>query len=156
MPANTQILHALRDIHLPKAISFWPPAPGWFVLVILGIAVFVSLAYYLQRRWQRSKANKAALLQLAVLQQQRQEMPATEVAANIAILLRRVALSHYLRTDIAALQGDAWLHFLDKTGKTNTFIQHKHLLLKIPYKKHTKNDVTILFTLAKRWIKYHV
>jgi len=157
MPAtNTQVLNALRDIHLPKAIGFWPPAPGWVVLAGLTVTASALLIYFLQRRWQKAKAGKIALQELVVLQQQSYEMPPTELAANIAILLRRVALSYYLRADIAALQGEAWLHFLDKTGKTQAFTQHRHLLLKVPYKKHTKNEVSILFTLARRWIKRHV
>ena len=39
-------LAQLRDIHLPEAISVWPPAPGWWVLFIGIIALLATLAYY--------------------------------------------------------------------------------------------------------------
>ena len=28
----------LRDLHLPDAIGWWPPAPGWWVLFVLALA----------------------------------------------------------------------------------------------------------------------
>ena len=31
----------LRDIHLPDAVSWWPPAIGWWLLAI----IIVALAY---------------------------------------------------------------------------------------------------------------
>ena len=28
----------LKDIHLPSPVSFWPPAPGWWILAVLLIS----------------------------------------------------------------------------------------------------------------------
>lgn len=156
MSVNTQILNNLRDIHLPTGISWWPPTPAWFILALLVISASIFLTHHLWRYWQKSTVNKTALQQLALLRQKQQEIPPTELAANITILLRRVALTHYVKADITALHGHTWLDFLDNTGNTRAFSQHKHLLLKVPYKKNTKNDVTILFALAENWIKNHV
>ncbi|MGB4246521.1 MAG: DUF4381 family protein, partial [Pseudohongiellaceae bacterium] len=32
-------LSQLADIHLPEPIGFWPPAPGWWVLLVLLLVV---------------------------------------------------------------------------------------------------------------------
>ena len=42
----------LKDIHLPPEIGIWPPAPGWWVLLILVLAV-IGLSIWLWRRYQR-------------------------------------------------------------------------------------------------------
>jgi len=38
---------AIRDIHLPDAISWWPLAPGWWGLLAL-IVIAIVLFWYLR------------------------------------------------------------------------------------------------------------
>ena len=32
---SEELLAQLADIHLPAEVSYWPPAPGWWVLALL-------------------------------------------------------------------------------------------------------------------------
>ncbi len=50
----------LRDIHLPEAISWWPPAPGWWFL--LGSIVFIVIAVFLFKHYQKKQALKKQVL----------------------------------------------------------------------------------------------
>ena len=40
---NPDLVSQLRDIHAAPAVSWWPPAPGWWVLALL-TAGFADLA----------------------------------------------------------------------------------------------------------------
>ena len=58
MNPTTQTLE-LRDIHLPTEISWWPLAPGWWIvigLILLGIVISI----FLYRRQQARKHYLAA------------------------------------------------------------------------------------------------
>ncbi|MEP6880575.1 MAG: DUF4381 domain-containing protein, partial [Dokdonella sp.] len=35
----------LRDIHLPADPSWWPPAPGWWILaaILLGVTIWAAV-----------------------------------------------------------------------------------------------------------------
>jgi len=43
--ANAQALSDLRDIHLPGAVTLWPLAPGWWLILggLLALALGVHL-----------------------------------------------------------------------------------------------------------------
>ncbi|MGB5726303.1 MAG: DUF4381 domain-containing protein, partial [Thiogranum sp.] len=43
----------LRDIHLPDPLSWWPPAPGWWLLLTLLVAIAL-LGGYLLHRYRRN------------------------------------------------------------------------------------------------------
>jgi hypothetical protein len=51
-PNQPDPLAALRDIHLPEAVSFWPLAPGWWIAlgIMVGLAVAILALIVLRRR----------------------------------------------------------------------------------------------------------
>lgn len=144
-------LQHLRDIHLPPPVSCWPLAPGWFALITL-IIMLIGIAtwlYYRQRRrfqWQRIALKELQSLEIAWQQQ-------TSII-ELATLLKRVALARFKREDVAGLTGEAWLQFLDRTGKTKAFTEGVgRLLLTAPYQAKTPTETIELLQLVKRWIK---
>lgn len=50
---NNPALEQLRDIHLPQAMHWWPPAPGWWIVAILVLALTIWLSRYLRARYRR-------------------------------------------------------------------------------------------------------
>ena len=145
----------LRDIHLPAEPGFWPPAPGWWLLGALLLALLVWAArvglhhYRLHRQRQRLLARLAALTQA-------DDTITPEALAEISILLRRLALMRYPRQRVAALTGSQWLRFLDETSNSDRFSQGPGQVLAMgPYQPALPDDVnaTALGALVRDWIK---
>ena len=111
-------LAQLRDIHLPEPVSWWPPAPGWWLVALIILAVIITLVYFLRRRFLKNKYRKVALNKLSLLESHNKDN-ALGTLEEISAILRRVAMQTYGRQSVAPLAGDSWLEFLDKTGKTS-------------------------------------
>ena len=104
----------LRDVHLPPAPPLWPPAPGWWLVLAVVLAVLGGIAWRLRRRrqWQR---GIEALFDATV-----EAAPSTTArVAAISELLRRASRLRDPAAD--RLAGEAWLRFLDAGERTPAF-----------------------------------
>lgn len=143
-------LSRLHDIHLPAAVSWWPPAPGWWGVVAL-VVIAAALVYVIYTRRRRNRWRAKALAELARL---RDAAPERRLR-DLSVLLRRVAISRFPRHDVAALTGEAWLAFLDRTlGDAKAFQSEAgRVLLSGPYACEAEVDTASLLVLCERWIK---
>ncbi|HEX5126979.1 MAG TPA: DUF4381 domain-containing protein [Rhodocyclaceae bacterium] len=151
-------LSGLRDIHLPPPISWWPPAPGWWLLValvpLLGLVFYIVLRLRRRNRW-----RVVALAELTHLRQQyaAQNLSAQKLVGELSVLLRRVAISRFPREQVASLSGEAWLEFLDHAlGDEAVFKTDGGRLLSVaPYLPSTaiaEDSLNALLALCERWL----
>ena len=96
----------LRDIHQLQIPSWWPPAPGWwmvflFILAIVAVTAWVFFRYRARRRKVIELFDNG--VSMATTSQKK--------IAMISELLRRAARRHDIHAD--RLQGDAWAQFLN-------------------------------------------
>ena len=104
-------LEALRDIHLPDPVSWWPPAPGWWAAAGLLLALLALAVWLLRLR--RARVRRLARLELARIEAGFLACPdRARLAGELSALLRRVALVRFERERVAALHGEAWVAFL--------------------------------------------
>lgn len=106
-------LAGLAPLRQPEPITWWPPAPGWWVLAAVAVAL---LAFALWRLWQRHSRNayrRQALRQLAQLR--REIVDSTEFVTALNALLKSTALAAYPRRDIASQHGARWCTFLNES-----------------------------------------
>jgi len=146
----------LRDIHLPGPITWWPPAPGWWLMLALFCGLI--LAIFLLRRWlikRRKEPKRIARRELKKLQTEYQQHQNPQILVEkISILLRRLYLSCYPRAEVASLTGESWLQFLDKQLGNQQFTQGKgRCLIEAPYRKNVDIDVDTLVKLCQSIIK---
>ena len=63
---NPELLGNLRDIHEPLPPPFWPPAPGWWILAFLVMAL-IAVAIWLA--WRRYRAIERARVPYRIAEQ---------------------------------------------------------------------------------------
>ena len=147
----------LRDIHLPEPISWWPLAPGWWLLV--ATIVFIIAAIFLFRRYQKKQAlKKQVLAEFEILcAQHEQDKNTLSLLRSLSILLRRACISFYPRSEVASLTGDAWLAFLNTTGNEENFnSEQARLIATAPYlseKTPLDIDAGKFIELCQNWLK---
>ncbi len=139
----------LRDIHLPMDIGYWPPAPGWWLL--LGLLVFCVLGLLLWVRFRRRRRlRRIALRQLNQLQ----PLSGGELATALSRLLRQAAISHYPRHEVAGLNGPSWLEFLDRPFADSPFSQGVgKCLADAPYCPDAVIEGPPLIDLCRKWLR---
>ena len=150
----------LRDIHLPDPISWWPIAPGWWLLIIT--VLIIAVIVFLARKIYRSKQLKRDIhAELGVIKQQfQQTQNRSQLAKSLSILLRRASISFYPAKDIAGLTGESWLAYLDDTNanpiKDKKFQSETgQALLSAPYLPDNSTldfDTQGLIQLCESWL----
>lgn len=152
--SKPESLAQLKDIHLPAAISWWPPAPGWIIILASLLFLAVGIIYGFVLYYRHRQARRQALRLLLTYQQEyRSGVPSQMISVKVSELLRRVALVYYPRKQVASLQGEAWLDFLNATGKNVDFYTVRESLLSLPYQENQEVNLKPLLNLAQVWIK---
>ena len=148
-------LAQLRDLHLPADISAWPPAPGWWLVALLLIALLTVALFKLAKMIQRNRYRRQAVKQLLQLSYNEAE-PAVYLQ-QLNQLLKRTALTADPTQDIAGLSGKAWLFFLDRSLQSTDFCNGAGQVLAVgPYAATVQSiDPGALQQLCQRWIKHH-
>ena len=137
----------LRDLHLPEAIDWWPPAPGWWLLAAF---LMLALGYRLYRAWQvwqRNAPRRAALAELARVQRDWQdERNAATLGTRLSELLRRAMIAYAPRHEVAGLTGSRWLEWLDQGLEDRPFTAGPgRVIADLPYQRPaaTPGDIDV-------------
>lgn len=152
----------LRDIHLPSPPSSWPPAPGWWLLAVLVIAlVFFATRWIVQRARERRWRRRVQLELDRIAATQAATPDTGRLTTDLSRLLRRTCLM--LEPGAAALHGDAWLDFLDRQLPASRAADAPfrngpgRALIDAPYRRSsdpaaTISDSNALLDLARHWL----
>jgi uncharacterized protein YfaT (DUF1175 family) len=128
-------MEQLHDIEGMDAISFWPLAIGWWVIIACGLLVLGSSIWLLircisyLRSWKRDAFKKLEHLERSL-------SPTTsgETVAFLSEYLRRIAIRRFPRKECAGLVGDAWLKWLKAHDpKQFDWAEKGKPLIEIPY-----------------------
>ena len=158
---DTIYISGLEPLIAPEEVAFWPPAPGWYVVVgILLLAVLLFLLGWIRKR----RENHYRVLALNRLKGINERVGTSVVQGDILALnrlLKETALSIYPREQVAPLYGFTWLEFLDQhCSKTDFSNQFAGLLDTGTYISKDQLSVPIdqwnlLISNVEIWIRNH-
>lgn len=146
MSAPDTSLDRLHDLVLPQVVPWWPPAPGWYVVIALALA---AAAWAIRGAWKRWRSN-------AYRREATRELASLDSSAAIAELLRRTALAIAPRAEIAEMTGSPWLDWLARQcPEAMPDIVREQLTTGVYGRSALGNELGALRHYAARWIALH-
>ena len=148
-------LDQLRDIHLPEPISWWPLAPGWWILIIAGCLLFAWLIRFFYRRHSAGLYRRQAQKKLKVLQLRGNSQ---QQLRELFELLKQTANSAYPNHQPGSQSIMAFIGFMQCSCDKPVFDQLNLDLDQALYSSDSQisHQTDELFEDASRWIKQHL
>ncbi|QIB67232.1 DUF4381 domain-containing protein [Kineobactrum salinum] len=149
-------LAQLQPLRTPEPVSWWPPAPGWWLLaaLLLGLAGWAGWRYW--RHYRRNAYRRLALRKLArITQDYAGHQDIGRLLGELNSLLKSVALQVWPRRDIAALNGDRWLQFLRRHAGKATPALPVSLASSAYSPKPQEPEPEQLLLAVEAWLQQH-
>jgi hypothetical protein len=144
----------------PAPVPFTFGAPGWYVLaasvcILLCATVWVGVYLY-----KRNRYRKQALHWLAEREKTLHATNAFELLVyDASMLIKRIAMARYGRNNVAGIDGQAWINFLNKTGRGKQFTDmDAQLLQQTLYSTEkiiSETEANAFVHKTKHWIATH-
>lgn len=147
-------LEQLRDIRLPQAISWWPLAPGWWLLVGL---ILVSLAgLWWWRHYRRRQLRQRALHELTEIRRNQSlyDNPAA-LSEQLSRLLKRALLLQPEARNAISASGEQWRTYLMSDTQHGLDAQTSEFLVNGPYQTASSTislEPDQVLDAVERWI----
>lgn len=138
-------LDSLRDIVELPPVSWWPPAPGWWVLVATVVAACAYGGWSCWRAWRANAYRRAA----------RAELQFATSPGQIAAVLKRAALIANPRVDVASMTGLQWCDWLGTSAGIPISENVRKLLTTGVFREQNEGSVSVLTKFAVDWIDHH-
>jgi hypothetical protein len=152
---QTDPVAGLIDIPLPEPVSLWPQTWESRVVVVVLATGLIATAVWLARRWHVNRYRRAALSELARIEETFDNTAPSDIAASLASLVRRTALAAFPREQVASLAGSPWLAFLDRTCGGHAFSDGPGRTLELSAYQPMPDDPRALIGVVRHWIKAH-
>uniref|UniRef100_UPI0025E86600 DUF4381 domain-containing protein n=1 Tax=Algoriphagus sp. TaxID=1872435 RepID=UPI0025E86600 len=117
----------IGSIYEPPAVSFSFETIGWAILGGLFTLCLLILVFFLIKRYLNNRYRREALVALQEIESNRQAFP------QIFVILKSVAIQVFGREKVGNLYGNAWLIFLDKTGKEVGLLKYEQQIIALIY-----------------------
>ena len=157
---SEELLAQLADIHLPAEVTYWPPAPGWWVLALLVLGSGFYLIHRIMQLRNLRLVCKHALAELDTCYHRFTGAEDDDLGTlrlryvnEFNSVIRRVALVHFPQANVASLGGDAWVDFIRQKGASSGLNDEIAAVLSFGrFQTHCDVDVDAMNSLGQTWI----
>ena len=144
----------LIPIHLPDPVSWWPPAPGWWLLPALALALLLALRWLLPRLKRRSLRRQSLDSFNSICAAHREGQAPQQTLRDFAALLRRILISYRGREAAGACTGAEWIAAIRELAPGVGFDEQQlELLVRDRYRTDCDYDIERLLACAETWIR---
>lgn len=159
---SATLVDQLMDIRELDAISWWPLAPGWWLMAALAVLLILLLMVMVRnlRRYPLGSWRRDAWRQLRRLRSRAATMTAEQLAGELSELLRRIAVARYGRDQAAGLSGKQWLMWLQEHDPGGfDWTRRGAPLLTLPYAppglhQQERKQLLPLIRAAQAWTRH--
>ena len=143
----------LKELPLPEPVSWFPAAPGWWVVAVLLVLLLAWGCWRARAAWRRRAYRRDALAEL-------DRIAAGDAGIEtLPRLLRRTALVAFARDEVASLRGPEWARWLNAHG--GSFEPADAIWLeRLPYDRAAPGEIDPqatgrLLAASRRWVREH-
>ena len=155
-----ELLAQLADIHLPGTVSLWPPAFGWWLLLLALVVGGILLGRKYVRYKTLQKICGQALTELDRCYRDYADSAAEDSDSlqlryvnEFNSVIRRVALYHFPQDKVASLGGAAWVDFIREKGDSSKLNDDIAAALSYGrFQTQCEVDVDAMNNLGQQWI----
>lgn len=154
--AETSAIGTLME---PDPIRFSFGAPGWFILLGVGLIALLVYALFVYLRYRKRQYRRDAVRVVENLELSIHTGPS--FVTRIAEILKRVSMISYGRSETAVLNGQEWISYLDQrnNGIQVLSANARKLLIGYLYQNRSaevsENELEELRTKTIQWIYKH-
>jgi len=146
-------LERMHDIIVPDAVGFLPPAPGWYIVLLLLLALLFHLSLQAYSRYKKRQYRRDALQEL-----KRYREGNRENALALLALAKRVGIAAYGRKTVAVLSDEEWWEFIQCHSETAIELPLRDEIRRLLYDERFPLGDTLfgkIRAVVKSWIETH-
>lgn len=140
--ANTEPQLALADIQEPVLNTFWPPAPGWWLLAVLVILLLAYGFRFFWKKWQKALPLRQAKAELRLIK-------APDQSAELNELLKRLVHYYSPRHPVLSAPVKQWQDFLQQQLPQHSLPDLQAVLYK---QQPDQADFALYLQFATQWL----
>ncbi len=127
-------LPELRDIHLPNGVSIFPPAIGWWLVLLAIVATF-----FIYQLIKKAIKHSRKIYATKIINHQDTKNPVL-FATTCSEIIRRIC--QYKHREAVGLKGAEWQNFLKQNCSYKLDDKSMSLLINAPYIKKDNKEYT--------------